>query len=999
MTKRFLIFAVLLTFIQLLKAQQNQMFFHFGMEDGLSGNFIQKVQQDNDGYLWVLSNIGLQRFDGIRFTEISGESGAIPAGKINEILIDKKNRLWIYFQNNSIGYLNPRNLKWRWVNLEGSGQAPTIFESNEGKILLCFRSGKFFTLNEATQTFSEKNNFFHLPQDWRFITLSQDSKNNFWIGTREGLVKFNPQKNTLSYSGHNVDNDPVIAMVGNLKSVQNFQLSNDGLTGWITAWPQEGMSFKQIDVENKKTKDLTAYILKQINNKYYTVHRLFESRETTWIYGETLLAQYNRRQDKVQVYQTSNQARFAIYYDVINDVFEDREQNLWIATDDGLYRYTPPSPFLSSLYNYLPHKDSAFTPDVTDILELSSGDLLVSTWGNGVFSYDRNFRPVASRLNESKKFKDAIMIWSMVEMPNNDIWMGAQDGWLWHYQSTKSKWISFQPELAQKSTIRLVEKDTAGNLWIGTQAGHIIRYDTRQDKWQLIHRSTGIISRIVVTPNNEIWAATYTEGVFRINGETGNIIAQYSENGPPGSRISEKEVNDVIQYNDSIILIASGALNVLNLRTSKISAFKTRAGIIIFEKDDSGIIWAATNIGLQGFSFPDFKEFISFDQAHGIDNFNFNIAASARLRNGSVVFGNSHGLITFDPAALLAENRKNKFENVLISEVFINEKKYPVDSLLALKRLKAGPEKVSIRIRYTTNTFRNHRTIYFKLEDVNADWQEMPSNQEVVLNYLPSGSYKLKTGLRNDNNEIRELNVIPIEIEPQFYESTWFYILMSLTALTVLFVVDRYRMKRREYIQEMRRNIARQLHADISSTLEKVNILSDIAILKQDNDPVKSKEFITEIKGRSSSMISAMQDMLWSISPENDSTEELVNRFDKYIKVLNNRHQSVFQMAYDEKVKHLSLNIELRYQLLLLFKRTLKAFISSGFKDLNIYIGCEKSQNIQFCFQFMNENENNRALINYLNSSELLEKLAGINGEITTSIQSKISEVVIKINL
>lgn len=966
------------------------------MEDGLAGNYIRKVQQDKDGFLWVLSNIGLQRFDGVRFIDFNLPE-VVAGGTMEDILIDKKNRLWVYFQNHSIANFNTSTFRWEWYTVEKSNRQASLFESQDGRIMILYKGGKLMTLDERTKIFSEKSNPFQIPQDWKLISLTQDYNANYWVGTSEGLVKYNPTRRTLSSASHNSDDDPYISLTSKLRHIQNFYISKDNIA-WITSWPLDSLSFLRINVPGKTKTELIHSISSQIDEKYFTISSTLETETDLWIYGETLLARYDNHTQRFKAIPPGIWNSSGIYFDIVTQIFEDREHNLWVATNDGLYRYASPSPFLKTTFNYVPEKDSAFTQDVTDVLETKSGEILVSTWGAGIFSYDQNFHPTNSVI---QKHQASIrgMVWCMVQTDNSDLWFGAQSGWLYHYNAATGQIRSFQPELAQGRTIRVMKKDQNGNLWIGTQGGHVIKYNIAKDKWQLVYKSNNIIGRIIISQKNEIWVATGAEGVFRINAASGKILAQYTDSGPPGSRIPITSVTDIIEYNDSTVLFTTGVLNVLHVNTGIITVHNRPKDVLGLQKDKSGNIWAATGTGLKALTFPDFKELINFGPRQGVSNLNFSQAASTRLKNRNIVFGNNHGFLHFTPDSLLNENRRSKFEDILISELFINERKFNVDSILKLKKLTLGPGQVSIRIRYATNTYKNDRTIFFQIAGTHSDWQEVASNNEVVLTYLPTGSYELKAGLKDSNNEISEYLSLPVDVTPQFYRSTWFYVLISLLTLIALFFIDRYRMRRKEFVQQLRRNIATQLHLDISSTLEQVNILSDIAIIKHEDDPEKSKEFISEIKTRSSNMISAMKDMLWSISPENDNTKELINRFYEQIDSLNNKYQLDYKLTSGQKAMQLSLNMQIRYELLLIFKRTIKTFMKSGVAQLKVHIGCRKNNVLYFIFEYENGIEDNRQLNNYLNRGELAEKIKKLNGEIITSTKLKTSELIFKINL
>ncbi|WP_133176835.1 ligand-binding sensor domain-containing protein [Terrimonas sp.] len=984
-------------------AQPDFLFSYLGMQHGLAGEYVRQVQQDKNGYMWVMTRSCLQRYDGIRFLDLYTGRGVLPQGFIREILIDKQNRLWVSFENDILGYLDPVTFKWHPVKLIlGKGLAvrdPHFFESNDGKIIFACTGKTFLTFSEEKHEFSEGYNLFKLPGGWNFISLWQDKNQNYWVSTYGGLVKYNSSKNTLSYKGHNTDADRYIAMTEDLTMIQNFFIDQNE-TGWITSWPATtGLSFKSIDIKNGKTRKRELEIYDGLKGEYYTIIKLLQIKGALWMYGDNLLALYDSANSRFLYVPKSAPGKFSISYDVVNHVYEDREHNMWISTNQGLYRYTAANKQLRSFNNYKPGNKETFTVEVTDILETTSGEVWISTWGgNGIYTYDTAFKPVYSKLLKDDYGKNAAMVWSMVQMNNEDIWWGAQDGWLWKYDAAKKHVYSFQPALAAQHTIRQLAKDAQDNLWIGVQGGRIIKFNPATGEWLFVHKAGSSVTRMIVSQKNEVWVATDYDGVYCIEAATGKVMRHYTDSLPQGKKLLSPGAGDFLEYNDSIMLIVSAGLDILNLHTDSIQHNYSQYEIFNLAKDAEGLVWASTNLGLMAFSLRHEKPVLKYDQRDGYSNFSFSIAASGSISNGTIVFGNNHGFLAFNPEMLKREVEKNIAGKVLIAEVYVNESSLRVDSILQLKRLKIGPGDVSVKVRYTTNAFKEPLPVYYMLEGIDKTWKEASGNSEVMMSYLPPGKYLLKAGIMDENNQVGSVTELFVEIAPRFYQTEWFYILILLVALGILFLLDYYRMKRKEDVQQLRRNIARQLHEDVSSTLEKVNILSDIAIIKHETDPVKSREFIAEIKMRSAAMVSAMQDMLWAIAPENDSMKELVKRFHKYVQVTNNRHNVQIDFAADEKVSKLKLNMQVRYELLLLFKRSLKFLMSVAVKEVRIYIGFEKNI-LYYIFQFVNEAGDTKQLNNFFSSKDLNDRLKKLNGEITTTVKAHITEIIFRINV
>lgn len=982
-------------------AQHNYLFTHLGLRDGLVSNNIHRVQQDANGFIWLTTTYSLQRYDGYRFQTFRPGDGVLPQGNIRGFEIDRKNRLWLHIGDSILGHLDPVNFKWTKVKLtlpQGwSNRGSGLFIDNSSRVMLVFPGLGFVTYDDKTGEVAERNNPFKLPEGWKILHTWQDKNNNYWFGTTNGLVKFNPTNKQLSYAGHNTENDVSINAFADVKMTSFFYIDKHNRK-WLGSWPQEsGLSMKSMGADGI-VKEWNSAIGQSLEGAYHTIYGIIETTNGLWILGSNLLAQFDEAAQQFHIIPSNSPGEFSIRYDIVNNVFEDREKNTWLATDKGIYRYNPLSRLLQTRNNYLPGDRSAFTSDVTDILETSSGEVLVSTAGNGIFSYDKNFAPVASKYFPNNSGIKEGMIWSMIEMSNGDVWWGAQNGWLCRYNAANGQITRSQPAIAQQRTILQLEKDNAGNIWLGTRGGHVIKYNIAANEWTLVHKAKGSISRFVLTTKQEMWAATDVDGVYRFNAKNGTIVQHYTQTLAPGKRLPINGAGDLLQSNDSTMLIVSNGLNQLNINNGNIKTIIPAAEIYNLAIDrKKGIVWCSSSRGILGQSLNNESTY-TFDERDGLDNFSFSHAASAVLKNGTLVLGNNHGFLAFHPDTLLANLGNYKFSKVHLAEIYLDQKPLPVDSVFRLKALKVGPGDVSLRFCFTTNTFQNTYAIHYMIEGLDKDWKETPASREINLNYLPYGSYTLKAAVINQDNQTLEITSLPIEIVTPFYRTWWFLVLILVALLTALYWYDLQRMKRRNELLKVRRSIATNLHTDISNTLEKINILSEMAVLKNQEDPEKSQEFLAQIKDRSSNMISAMQDMLWSISPDNDKTEKLINRLEKYVQVLNNRHNAAIEVATDENLKAQKFEMQFRYELLLLLKYSLKGIISAGVRDIRIFLGAEKST-LLYNVEFTNEDADMSLLKNFLNSKELNDKVQSIKGTISSKVGARNSEIDCRIQL
>jgi glucose-6-phosphate-specific signal transduction histidine kinase len=184
-------------------------------------------------------------------------------------------------------------------------------------------------------------------------------------------------------------------------------------------------------------------------------------------------------------------------------------------------------------------------------------------------------------------------------------------------------------------------------------------------------------------------------------------------------------------------------------------------------------------------------------------------------------------------------------------------------------------------------------------------------------------------------------------------------------------------------MQKMRTDIADNLHEEVNSALNKINILSEMARIKADKDPVKSSEYFEQIHQKSHDMIIAMDDMLWSIDPENDSMEKTVDRMKEYIDALKRRHSVNIDLLVDKKVETLMLNMKMRHDVFILMKEGIKSVVQAGTKNCKIHIGMQKDA-LLYILEIDNEGCDLQQLNNILQQRDLEKRLQAINATLNS---------------
>jgi ligand-binding sensor domain-containing protein len=932
-------------------------FKRFSLANGLSTNTVTSIVQDKDGYMWIGTSNGLNRFDGSRFIKFNHDkknAHSIPHQHITRLYKDKNNTIWIIGNNNKIGTWNTIKHQFNETPLQSDidkGYSPKRFiETPDGKILIHVYKQSVYEYIPDSRRFIENNNIIQKPAGWSTNFITWDSyRNKYWIASDSGLALFNPINKKLSYRHHNVENEPAIEQYKSLTRL--FYISPDS-TGnlFVANWPPftgAGVFYRF----NNKTGTSTSHsLVTQLQIGYHEVYDFLQQRSgRTWVYGLNNFAEWSEKENKFIGIPNELKNEQSIKYDAIHYGYEDKENNLWMATDNGLFLFNPENQIFNTYKLIRPGEPAKDNP-VHAVAELHDNRIFIGAWGEGLFAYDQNLQPIElpSSLQPGSKYS----IWDMHQQDKNSwLWITQQSGVLTVYDPKTNTAKTTSPSIFKNSTIRQVVEDNDGNMWFGTQDGQLVKWDLivsagDPTKGYEHIASTGRVFKLHVSQEGFIWVGTTDNGLLKVNPKTKKIIAHYTVDGKAGERLFTNSLNDITQLNDSLMVMAGGALHILNKNTNKIRFISTDDGLpvneaISVQKDASGIIWVGMSNGLSRINMA--KQIVtSFDSRDGIANDRFISTGIEKLNDGRIILYTPHNFLVFHPSRF---QQTQLPPPPYITSVQVGNKLLDLDSLIQNKKLSLEHNNTSFGIDFSSLSYVQQRKVhfYYMLEGIDNDWLHSDEPMLVSYNYLPSGTYTFKVKTENaDGITHPSMANLIIEVKPPFWKSWWFISFIILLVILIFYTIDKERVRRLQSLQRVRTHIAESLHHEINTELNNINVLSEIAKIKVDRDIDQSKEFIDQISNRSRYMIESMDDMLWSIQPENDSMKQTINRVREVTDNLMSAYNTEIDLIVDHKLYDLNLDMKLRHDIFFYYKEAISFMLenlkcSQVFANFSLY--------------------------------------------------------------
>ncbi len=924
-----------------LHAQQGFAFNRLSTSDGigLASNVIRSIYQDKRGFIWVGTANGLQRFDGSKFIQFRTRGDELPHASVASILPADSSLLFLAMDNpREFGFFDRERFIYRRIPLKPSGDFHprsefTAWNDEYGQIYLSVSRYGIMRYDAASGAMVDDHRI-KLPAGWdkgiRRV-FNDTLKKQIWICTDSGLCVYDRRSADTWSRHHNPTGHPVIANERIQENINKIFIDSKRRY-WIIGWPFSLGGGQHRFCLDSMGRDLhqDTLGLNWHSIRYSEYHDFFETKSgQIWVYGMETLFNYDQEEKRFRFIAPDQHAgEIGINYETVFQVMDDRDGSIWIATNRGLY-FTATVTGTFSVVNLMFDKQKHAT-EITDILQLPNGDYWLTSWGEGVQTLNSRYQRIPNFLYANPPPADwnydqktsTRLTWSLCrQSANGQIWVGCNSGTLLIHDPEKRSTRYLRPPVLGGSTIRYITEDRRGNLWLGTQSGKLVKY--QNDRFFEVQDFNTIIYKIYPDSDGWLWISAHEKGLFAVDPVSGNILQHYVSGNHP-NHLYANTGNDIEQLNDSVIVFGAGALNFINKRTGRVHILQYEDGLPSntvkrLRMDRDGYCWIITQNGLCRYN-PHNNRITSYGRRDGIALAEQTDMADYFSREGYLMFGGSNALIMFHPSVFMNTQAP---PDVTLTDFKLFNEFVPVDSLMreSVVRLSSNQHAISIYFASLSYMQRDKLTYYYKMEGLDNDW--IRADRSLYVNYssIPPGRYVFKVYCENlEGVRSKSITEMHIHIRPPFYRTGWFMSVCLFGVALLIYLVHSLRVNKLLAVEKLRNSVARDLHDDMGSTLSTINILSSMAKSKMQTDAVKAAEYISKITDNSQRMMEAMDDIVWSIKPSNDSMHKIVARMREFATNVLESKEMELDFAADDSILEVKLNMQARRDLFLIFK-------------------------------------------------------------------------------
>ncbi len=825
--------------------------------DGLPHNSPTSVCQSPGGDLWIASDWGVSRFDGVRFENFSVKDG-VPDNQVQSMFFDSRKRLWVGTRR---GVAVREKGKWQTLDQEWAKRSCwSITETRDGSMWFSGEKGLWRLKEGKAEVISQA-----LPTDY-ISNLQAAADGSLWIIGRSGVVRWMNGK---------IENVPGLDSIVAGREILGMVPAGEG------SWLLFGQNLL-VKGTGEHWEDLTAG-MPEADGKHISCAVAADG--SVWV--ATRNSGIATLKEGVWTRIDTNGG---LSHDDVRFLLEDQEGSIWACTNGGGLNQVR-----HRRVEVFGRKEGLGKHVTTALVTDAAGQLWAGTDGGGLKRLDGDtFVPA-----QPGKIPLNPFIRSLCDDGSGGLWIGTFNEGLMHWKNGQSTSIN-SGEKSSHNWIHGLHRDRAGDLWIGTHNGAIqhlhdgILQTGRAPQGEPAIPVIGFLEK----RDGELWAYTTANGILRRTGQRWQSL-------DGAQALPSKSIATLHEDGQGRVWVGMAGRGLALWNGKSYTVWDTRQGlasnVILQILDDSrGNLWLGTNVGLQRVSIEDLlavgagkrasllrANLYSRDEGLTLPQFSSghgNLAT--KMADGTLWFSMAAGAVRVPPGK---DDTPDFPLPLRIESISVDGRSLWNYESQSGKALELATPDSPLEFRFSAPSFNSPEKLRFRYRLVGLDdsWRDTEGMRVVTFLSLPPGSFRFEVSAARAGSSWEEKTaVLGVTIKPKFRQTWWFLGgCLAIGSLAIALSVRWWslrRIRRRMVILEQERKlegertrIAQDLHDDLGATLTEINFLGVLGAAHA-NSPA-TRERLDGIVERAQRMAKSLDEIVWTVNPSNDSLSSTVN--------------------------------------------------------------------------------------------------------------------------
>ncbi len=572
-------------------------------------------------------------------------------------------------------------------------------------------------------------------------------------------------------------------------------------------------------------------------------------------------------------------------------VLVDREGTLWVGTDGGGLNRMKRQSFqtLEASRNWV----------VQSVAEDMAGTLWIGgSYKFGLGSWTNDTRTSGIMLRYGSGDEPEPMQCVFVDREQR-VWVSSAQKALYQIHHGRPQGVN-DGGLIQH-TIKAIHQDRAGRLWFGS-AGGLLRLENGE--WKLFTHREGLTSTNVTAiadgAGDDIWIGTLGGGIHRWH--DGKMTAWRKSDGAPSDDIA------ALLLDREGVLWTTTSAGLGRFEKGKWTRYTTREGLLsdslgYLIDDEAGNLWMASSAGLLRVPKKALNEFASgtarvvacsaYEKTDGLPTRECTFGSQPgawRGRDNTLWFSTSKGVAALDVARFRPNTNPPP---VTIERVLVDDSPRPAAPGSTNLWLRPGEERLEIHYASLNLSAPDRARFRYRLEGYEMDWTDVgnPGGARSPIKLLPPGDYIFHVTASNEDGVWNETGTsLALFVEPPpppLWKQWWFIALSVLSVIAIVagsvhyFSTQKLQrqlavMRQQEALEKERARIARDIHDQVGASLTQVALLGELVESDKDS-PDDVQEHAQQISQTARETTRALDEIVWTVNPQNDTLEGLVN--------------------------------------------------------------------------------------------------------------------------